>query len=425
MSVTRTDGAPALPGPDPARWPDVARRPTGAIARFGAPVAALLFRRAVARLDVRVDYPDGTVIGSRDAHAPRMIVHRPDAFARRVAADGLIGFGEAYMAGDWSSPDPSSALTPFAASASTLVPGVLQALRPLVARRRPSWERNSREQAPSNVSHHYDLSNDLFRLFLDETMTYSSALFDGWTPGWDTLTEAQHRKIDRLLDAARVGPGTRLLEIGTGWGELAIRAARRGATVRSVTLSAEQQQLARRRVADAGYADRVRVDLLDYRSVRGEYDAVVSVEMIEAVGYEYWPAYFAVLDRVLVWGGRVALQAITMTDARMRATRNTHTWITKYIFPGGLIPSPEALEAAAATTSLRIRARDRFGADYADTLRLWRQRFVANAAAVDALGFDATFRRMWEFYLAYSEAGFRSGYLDVQQIVLAKDGGPR
>ncbi|CRK51158.1 Cyclopropane-fatty-acyl-phospholipid synthase [Rhodococcus sp. RD6.2] len=420
MTVTHVHSIDTAP--DPVRWPDIARVPSGVTARFGAPIAARLFRRAASRLDVRVALPDGTNLGSGDPRAPLMRVHRPAAFARRVAADGLIGFGEAYMAGDWDAPDPAAVLTPFAASAATLVPRALQVLRPLVLPGQPAAERNSAANTRSNISRHYDLSNELFALFLDDTMTYSSALFGEVPARWDALEAAQHRKIDRLLDEAGVGAGTRLLEIGTGWGELAVRAAQRGAHVRSVTLSSEQQELARRRVAAAGFADRVRIDLLDYRGVRGEYDAVVSVEMIEAVGFEYWPTYFETIDRVLVPGGRVALQAITMPDARMRATRGTYTWIHKYIFPGGLLPSTEALEQAAAHTALRTEGRLGFGSDYADTLRLWRERFTANADAVAGLGFDATFRRMWEFYLAYSEAGFRSGYLDVQQITLTKGG---
>ncbi|EME22105.1 SAM-dependent methyltransferase [Rhodococcus triatomae] len=420
MTITHTHGVDTTP--DPVRWPDVVRVPAGPLARWGAPIADRLFRRAVSRLDVRVEYPDGTVLGAGGSSSPRMTVHRPDAFARRLAGGGLIGFGEAYMAGDWDAPDPAAVLAPFAASAPGLVPRPLQVLRPLVLPGQPAAERNSEENTRSNISRHYDLSNELFALFLDDTMTYSSALF-GETPArWDTLAAAQHRKIDRLLDESGVGPGTRLLEIGTGWGELAIRAARRGATVRSVTLSVEQQELARRRVADAGCADRVRIDLLDYRGVRGEYDAVLSVEMIEAVGYEYWGTYFATIDRLLVPGGRAAVQAITMPDARMRASRGTYTWIHKYIFPGGLLPSTEALEQAVSGTALRTVDRFGFGGDYADTLRLWRERFAAHSDAVTALGFDATFRRMWEFYLAYSEAGFRSGYLDVQQITLTKEG---
>ncbi|WP_418952904.1 class I SAM-dependent methyltransferase [Streptomyces luridiscabiei] len=228
--------------------------------------------------------------------------------------------------------------------------------------------------------------------------------------------------VDLLLDAAGVGEGTRLLEIGTGWGELAVRAAARGARVVSVTLSAEQRQLARTRIREAGFEDRAEVRLCDYRQVTGEYDAIVSVEMIEAVGEEFWPVYFRTLDRLLAPGGRVALQAITMPDDRLRASRSTYTWIHKYIFPGGLLPSTEAIERVTTEhTRLRTVQRIGYGAHYAETLRLWRERFTERSAEVDALGFDAVFRRMWTFYLAYSEAGFRSGYLDVQQLLLTRE----
>jgi cyclopropane-fatty-acyl-phospholipid synthase len=210
-----------------------------------------------------------------------------------------------------------------------------------------------------------------------------------------------------------------VLEIGTGWGELALRAAARGATVYSVTLSSEQQELARKRVADAGYTDAVTIDLKDYRAVEGEYDAVVSVEMIEAVGYQYWATYFQTIERVLAPGGKVAIQAITIAHDRLLATRTGYTWVHKYIFPGGVIPSVRAIEdITEKQTGLQVRERFAFGEHYAETLRLWEERFMERQDEVAGLGFDAVFQRMWLFYLCYSRAGFASGYLDVQQIVL-------
>ncbi|SEL26590.1 cyclopropane-fatty-acyl-phospholipid synthase [Rhodococcus maanshanensis] len=409
-------------------WPGLADTPAGPRARFLAAGADRLFRRAAGRLEIRVEYPDGAIVGAGDRRdiLPRMIIRRPDAFAARLADGGLIGFGEAYMAGDWTAPDLAAVLTAFAAGVETLVPRPLQRLRRLFAAAQPAGELGTEQNARSNVSRHYDLSNELFELFLDETMTYSAALFDGGQIGWDQLANAQRRKVDRLLDAAGVGPGTRLLEIGTGWGELCIRAARRGATVRSVTLSTQQQALARRRVAEAGHADSVWIDLLDYRAVEGEYDAIVSVEMIEAVGHRFWETYFATLDRLLAPDGTVALQAITMAHDRMLATRDTYTWVHKYIFPGGCLPSTQAIEAVTSRhTTLRVRELTSMGLHYAETLRLWKERFAARGAEVAALGFDEIFRRMWLFYLAYSEAGFRSAYLDVQQIVLDRGTGPR
>ncbi|NUS92245.1 MAG: class I SAM-dependent methyltransferase, partial [Nocardia sp.] len=367
----------------------------------------------------------GTVLGrdSGDATAPVLVMHRPDDFAVRLGAAGLIGFGESYMARDWSAPDPAAVLTVLAANIENLVPSSLQALRGLYVAKHPRSERNTETNSRDNIARHYDLSNEFFGLLLDETMTYSGALFLSTTPAPrpEDLTEAQYRKIDRILDAARVGPGTRLLEIGTGWGALAIRAAQRGARVRSVTLSAEQRALALTRIEAAGATGLVQVDLLDYRLVDGEYDAVVSVEMIEAVGCEYLDIYFRSIEKLLAPGGRAALQAITMPDHRMRATRHTYTWIQKYIFPGGFLPSTQLIDDTVERgTGLRVTERFSMGEHYAHTLRLWQERFDGYTEQVSALGFDPVFQRMWRFYLAYAAAGFRSGYLDVEQFVLAR-----
>ncbi|MEU8585921.1 cyclopropane-fatty-acyl-phospholipid synthase family protein [Streptomyces sp. NPDC048664] len=408
---------PAAPRADPHRWPDVAA-PPGASWPVRAVTASVL-GRALRRLPLRVRLADGATLGRG---GPLVDVHDPKAFYARVGGRGLIGFGESYMAGEWDAPDLVGALTVLASHAADLVPAPLQRLRGVWAVRQPARQRNTPEGARDNISRHYDLSNDLFSLFLDETLTYSSAVFRGFPADRSLLAAAQHRKIDRLLDLADVREGTELLEIGTGWGELALRAAARGARVTSLTLSREQRELALRRAADAGLADRVRVDLCDYREARGTYDAVVSVEMVEAVGAEFWPDYFRTLDARLAPGGRAALQAITMPHDRMLAARDTHTWIQKYVFPGGLIPSTRAIEETVRDhTRLTVTARDAFGAHYAETLRLWRERFTERADDVAALGFDETFRRLWTFYLAYSEAGFRSGYLDVQQYLLTKE----
>ncbi|MFD4790181.1 class I SAM-dependent methyltransferase [Streptomyces sp. NPDC058459] len=414
--TTRT--GEAVPAPvDAGRWPDVA-----AVPKASWPVrtvAAGVVRHALGGLPLRVRFPGGTTLG---LGGPLIEVRDPDAFHARIGTTGLIGFGESYMAGEWDAPDLVGALTVLASHAAELVPAPLQRLRRLWALRQPAAQRNTETGARDNISRHYDLSNDLFALFLDDTLTYSSAVFRGFPAEHALLPAAQHRKIDRLLDLAEVGEGTRLLEIGTGWGELALRAAARGAHVTSLTLSREQRDLARQRVREAGFADRVAIELRDYREAEGTYDAIVSVEMIEAVGAEFWPTYFRTLDERLAPGGRVALQAITMPHERMLASRDTHTWIQKYIFPGGLLPSVEAVDQTVREhTGLAVTRRDAFGAHYAETLRLWRERFTERADDVDDLGFDAVFRRMWTFYLAYSEAGFRSGYLDVQQYLLTKE----
>ena len=405
------------------RWPDVA---VAAGSPVRAAVARALFNTAVTRLPLRVRLPDGRLFGAGGPAAPVMILHRPREFFRRLGASGLIGFGESYMAGDWDCADLTGLLTVFAAHVDELVPPWLQRLRGLAVRRPPKDDAQTIAGARRNISRHYDLSNDLFALFLDETMTYSSALFGSGPDGTPVaaqhlLAEAQRGKIDRLLDRAGVGPGCRVLEVGTGWGELAIRAARRGANVVTITISREQQALAARRVAEAGLSGQVSVELRDYRDVAGQFDAICSVEMLEAVGERYWDAYFASLDAHLAPGGRIGLQTITMPHDRMLATRHTYTWIHKYIFPGGLLPSVTAIEnSLTGATRLRITGREDFGAHYAETLRIWRERFRAHADEVTDLGFDEVFNRMWNLYLCYSEAGFRAGYIGVSQLTLAR-----
>ncbi|OZM72498.1 cyclopropane-fatty-acyl-phospholipid synthase [Amycolatopsis antarctica] len=409
----RTHSAPTVQA-DPARWDGLEHAPRSA---FRARIAEVLFRRAVRPLDVRITLPDGSTLGAGGPDAPEMRLHRPAAFFHRLGVDAKIGFGEAYMVGDWTSDALAEVLTPFAERMATLVPPALQRFRRFVDRRQPSTEKNTVDGARSNIHRHYDLSNDLFGTFLDETMMYSSALFaEG-----DDLTTAQYRKIDGVLDYAGVGPGSEVLEIGTGWGELAIRAARRGAKVTSLTISEEQQVLAQQRIAAAGLSGSVDVRLCDYRHSTGEYDAVVSVEMIEAVGAAYWPTFYDTIGKRLRPGGRFGLQAITMPHDRMLAASDSYTWIHKYIFPGGLIPSTDSVKAGiSGSTNLRLDAVREFGQDYARTLCEWRERFNSRWSEVADLGFDEMFRRMWEFYLAYSEAGFRSGYLNVHQFGFTK-----
>jgi cyclopropane-fatty-acyl-phospholipid synthase len=344
------------------------------------------------------------------------MIHDQDAFYRRLGG-GTAGLAEGYMAADWDSPDLAGLFTVFAEHLTGLVPTPLQALRRWYIPRQPAAEDATLDGARRNIERHYDLSDDLFALFLDPTMTYSSALF---TPG-DTLADAQRRKIETLLDRTGTGPGTTVLEIGTGWGALAIAAAARGARVTTLTISPSQYATARRRAAAAGAGDRVDVQLRDYRQATGRYDVILSVEMIEAVGERYWPAYFSRIDRLLGPGGRAGLQAITMPHDRMLATRGGHTWIHKYIFPGGQIPSLQAItDTLREHTRLRVTADYPMGPHYARTLAEWRGQFLAAADRVSALGFGPAFQRMWNLYLAYSEAGFRAGYLDVHQLVLER-----
>lgn len=413
-AVVQRSNNHCVPRPNEGVWPGLATPP---FSPARARIAESLFRRAVRPLPVRVVFPDGERLGAGGPDSPVMRLVRPSALFHRLGAGSKIGFGESYMAGDWTSTRLADLLTPFAAKLSTLIPPALQRLgRRFAEARQPTEERNTVEGSRENIHRHYDLSNDLFALFLDDTMSYSSAWF---ADGGDDLADAQRRKIDGILDMAGVSAGRHVLEIGTGWGGLAVRAAQRGARVTTLTISAEQASLAQERFAAEGVADRVQVLLRDYREAQGSYDAVVSVEMIEAVGVAYWPTYFESLDRLLKPGGKVGLQAITMPHDRMLVSQNDYTWISKYIFPGGVIPSVEAIERNLADhTGLRIAERRSLGPDYARTLARWRETFLARWADVAALGFDETFRRMWEFYLAYCEAGFRVGYLDVYQLSL-------
>lgn len=404
-------------------WPAIDKTPSAPIS---APIAKLLFKRAVQRLPVRVNLPRGKRIGGDSAAFPSFEIVRPRAFFSRLGRDTKIGFGEAYMAGDWRpGPDTDLAdlLTPFAAKLSNLVPKTLQRLRIIVDKRIPAQQANTLKGSRENIRAHYDLSNDLFAAFLDPTMSYSSAWFDESEPVATAtrLKEAQLRKIDGVLDYAGVSAGTTLLEIGTGWGALALRAAQRGAFVTSVTLSAEQLAFARDQIARANLSGQVDLRLQDYREVEGTFDAIVSVEMVEAVGEEYWPTYFSTIDRLLSPSGKACIQAITMEHDRVLATKRSFSWIQKYIFPGGIIPSLQSInETLSVHTNLHVTAQRELGPHYARTLRLWRERFVAQWPLIRRLGFDETFRRMWEFYLAYCEAGFRTGYLGVSQLQIAR-----
>ncbi|CAN5468090.1 hypothetical protein BH23ACT6_BH23ACT6_09920 [soil metagenome] len=388
-------------------------------------IARRLFDYAVTMVPVRVLWPDGAMTGCGDDTSPVFEVVDPEQFYARLARDFLIGFGEAYMAGDWRPApghDLADVLAPFATRLTSLVPEPLQKFRALTDLRAPRIRRNTLDGAKFNIEAHYDLSNDLFQRFLDPSMTYSSALFtDDDTTFSGELEAAQYRKIDSILDFAEVGEGSRVLEIGSGWGSLIVRAAQRGAHVTSITLSSEQLALAQQTVDAAGYADQVDLQLRDYREVRGEFDSIVSVEMIEAVGYEFWPTYFQAIDRLLAPGGAAAVQAITMSHEQMLRTQRSHSWILKYIFPGGILPSLRAIdEVLEEHTRLVVSADLSFGRHYAETLKRWRTRFDANWDDIATHGFDERFRRMWEFYLGYCEAGFRVEYIGVHQLQMKR-----
>jgi cyclopropane-fatty-acyl-phospholipid synthase len=385
-----------------------------------AAIARAIFIRAVASVPVRVVFPDGRVLGNGGKDAPVMRLVRPGAFFARLGADVKIGFGEAYMAGDWTTgpgTDLADLLAPFAARMSRLVHPLLQRLRHVVERTQPEHEENTPENSPGNIARHYDLSNELFESFLDETMTYSSA----WFEDGDDLAAAQRRKIDGILDLARVRPGMHVLEIGSGWGGFALHAAAElGCRVTTITISKAQHDLATQRVRDAGLADRVSIELRDYRELSGTYDAIVSIEMLEAVGAEFFATFFAACDRALAPGGKMSLQTITLPDVGYEPQRRGVNWIQAYIFPGGLLPSLAAIEASLHGTQLVVRSVEDIAPHYVRTLATWRTRFMARLDDVRAMGFDERFIRMWEYYLTISEAGFDTGVCQDYQIVFEK-----
>lgn len=392
--------------------------PTAQRAPVRGAAAAALARWLVPRLGVRleVEFPDGALHRATDAAAgpfPRLTVRDP-RFFDRVATGGKMGLGESYMAGEWVADDLVGVLEALATAIDRVAPGAWRAVRRLSGSRAPA-ESDTLDTAARNIRHHYDLSNDFFAQFLDESMTYSSALFEGD----EDLEQAQARKRAVLLDDLHLGPDDHLLEIGTGWGSMAIDAARRtGCRVTTITLSPAQADEARRRVARAGLSDRVEVLVADYRRLEGRYDAIVSIEMIEAIGETWWPTYFGRFAELLRPGGRAGLQTITMTHDRWQAARGGYGWIHRYIFPGGEIPSLEALDRPIRAAGLHVSSRRDFGESYVETLRRWRERFLAAQPSVHGLGFDDTFVRMWDFYLAYCEAGFRTQRLGVSQLVL-------
>lgn len=370
---------------------------------------------------VTVRFADGRVVRcGGDGAGPQAIIeiHRLRAL-RRLLAGGFLGLAEGYMAGDWSTPSLGDVLDFGAANAAALN-------RTLTGGR---WHRathalmhfarrNSRTGSRRNIARHYDLGNDFYAAWLDPGMTYSAALFEA--PG-QTLDQAQAAKNRRILDVLALGPGDHILEIGCGWGGFAEFAAREaGAKVTAITISKAQHDYARARIGAAGLGEHVDVRLADYRDVTGRFDRVVSIEMLEAVGEAYWPRFFATVSARLRPGGSALLQAITVPDQRFSGYRKTVDFIQKYIFPGGMLPCPGIIRAEAARAGLAHAGDFCFGASYARTLDHWRTGFHGRWPAIAVQGFDRRFKRMWDYYLASTAAGFRAGIIDVGQYHLVK-----
>ena len=336
---------------------------------------------------------------------------------RDVVTGGDVAFAEAYMDGRWETSDITALLTVVAFNQRALELAFYgQWWRQLAFRLKHLLRSNSKRRARKNIVAHYDLGNDFYRLWLDSTMTYSAALFgdDPQRP----LADAQHAKYARMLDELRLQPGAHILEIGCGWGGFAEAAARSGHRVTAISLSEAQTTYARARIEQRGLLDRVELRLQDYRDVSGRFDGIASIEMFEAVGERYWPAFFERVRSALHAGARAAVQTITIADGRFDQYRQTSDFIQQYIFPGGMLPSPSRFVAVARTAGLEVDGLRRFGHDYAETLRRWLAAFDAHADVVRAQGFGQRFIRCWRFYLAYCAAGFASETTDVAQYTL-------
>jgi cyclopropane-fatty-acyl-phospholipid synthase len=395
----------------------------GLVAKLLAPAFAAVLGQVDQRLTrggIEATLPDGSErrIGFRSP-GPAAVVHLRSWMALlRLATSGSVGWYKAWALGEWSSPDPVAIFEVFSANAVALgdvgrAKGPFRWMNALAHGLRD----NAPGKARANVAAHYDLGNDFYAAWLDATMTYSSARF---ASPEDSLEEGQLRKIHALLDRLDLHPGQRLLEIGCGWGTLAIEAAKRGASVVGLTLSTEQKAWAERRIAEQGLSGRIEIRLQDYRETAEQFDAIASVEMVEAVGQRWWGAYLDCIARNLRPGGRAALQFIGM-DHRLfdRYARNPD-FIQTYIFPGGLLLDEPQFQALAAERDLGWEGRDGFGGDYAETLRRWRQRYDAAVSAGRLSDFSAQFHDLWRYYLMYCEGGFRGGAIDVAQVTLTK-----
>ncbi|MGZ5131340.1 MAG: class I SAM-dependent methyltransferase [Caldimonas sp.] len=390
-----------------------------------APAAARAVFRLLAQLrhgslDLRM--PDGTMahFGQQASGGPRAAIALRNWNACAAALkSGDIGFAETYIAGDWTTPDLATLLEVFTANRDAVEEVIYGSWwGALLYRARHLLNRNSRRGSRKNIHAHYDLGNPFYRLWLDPTMSYSSAWFEGDRSG--DLVAAQQAKTRRALVECEVEPGDRVLEIGCGWGALAELAAREfGAVLTGVTLSPEQLDWATKRLAAAGLAADLR--LQDYRDIDdAPFDAIVSIEMFEAVGRRYWPAYFEAVRSLLKPGGKACVQSITLRDDLFDRYVRSTDFIQQYVFPGGLLPNRKEFRKAAAAAGLEVVAEFDFGLDYAETLRRWRERFLGAEPAVRELGFDTRFVRIWEFYLAYCEAAFAAGNTSVVQFTLRR-----
>ncbi len=390
----------------------------------GLPRLARLGIRIALRLrygELTVRTPEGTAfrIEGREPGPRADLAIHSWSFAKRLVEGGDIGVGESFMAGEWSSSDVTTFLELFCVNRDATIDAVSGGpLFRAFTRIRHWLNSNTRQGSRRNISAHYDLGNSFYQAWLDPSMTYSSALFEA---GVNDLEQAQASKYRSLAAAAEIGPEHSVLEIGCGWGGFAEFVAREiGARVTGLTISREQCDFARKRIFDAGLNERVEIKLQDYRDETGIYDRIASIEMFEAVGERYWPTYFRKLGECMRAGGRAGLQIITIQDTMFDEYRRTPDFIQRYIFPGGMLPPPGQLMELGKRIGLDLATEKVFGQDYARTLQEWRVRFGDAWPRISRLGFDERFKRLWEFYLHYCEAGFRSGNIDVRQMVYVK-----
>ena len=385
--------------------------------------AKLAFNMAerILRGSLVVILPDGRQLHFRGAEPgpDATMVVKDYRFAWRAMRSGDIGVAEAYLRGEWDTPDLTQFLYLFCVNREMMeaVLGGNRAVRWLQVLRH--WlNSNTRRQARKNIHAHYDLGNAFYSAWLDPSMTYSSAIFDA---GSDDLAAAQLRKYQSLAQQIDLQTGQRVLEIGCGWGGFAEFAAKTyDANVVGLTISREQHDYARRRIFEAGLASKVDIKMQDYRDERGRYDRIASIEMLEAVGEQFWPAYFQQLRDRLVPNGVAGIQTITIQERFFDNYRREIDFIRRYVFPGGMLPTPSTLKSLGERFGVPLRAEKVFGEDYARTLAGWRERFYAAWPQLTPLGFDERFRRLWEYYLAYCEAGFLSRNIDVRQMAFAR-----
>ena len=390
--------------------------------------AGLLKRGVLRQLDqlqrgqlMLIDEGERRLFGQPDDSLRAEIQVQDAAFWSLVAGDGSIGAGEAYALGYWSSPDLTAVIRLFVANLDVLDDmegGLARLSRPL--RRGLHWlNRNTRQGARKNIAAHYDLGNDLFEHMLDPTMMYSAAMFAGAD---DSLEQAQLNKLRRICEKLDLRPDDHLLEIGTGWGGMALYAATHyGCRVTTTTLSREQYEYTRQRIEALGLQDRVTLLLKDYRDLDGQYDKLVSIEMVEAVGHRYLPTYFRQCARLLKDDGLMLLQSITIRDQRYEQAKRSVDFIQRYIFPGGALPSPQVLlQHIGRDTDLNLYHLEDFGLHYARTLRVWHDNLRRARHALEQGGYNAQFYRLWEFYLCYCEGGFLERSIGAAQLLLAK-----